>query len=289
MKDILSTAAVSLLALVAGAVSVTAHSAGTEGDTLRVCKDPNNMPFANLAGEGFEDRIAELLARKMGREVEYFTFPQRLGFIRNTLRHKVPGQDYPCDVVMGVPDGWGQVASTKPYYRSTYVLVFAPSRSGLEAVQTEADFLALPDEKLADLKIGIFDRSPGSAWLATHELVESGVPYRSMNPNPDDYPGAMVERDLTDGKIDVAVLWGPIGGFFARQAKTVELRVVPLESEVGVKFDYAMSMGVRRGEPEWKAQIQGLIDDNRAEITAILKDYGVPLLALDAAPASASR
>ncbi len=247
---------------------------------LRVCKDPNNMPFANVKGEGFEDRIAELFARKLGVEVEYFTFPQRLGFIRNTLRNKVPGQDYPCDIVMGVPAGWGQVDSTKPYYRSTYVMVFAPGRSGLEAVQTEDDFLKLPQAKLDALKIGLFDRSPGSAWVAHHGLVESGVPYKTMNPNPDEYPGQIVERDLAEGKIDVAVVWGPVGAYFARRIADPALRVVPLVSEEGVRFDYAISMGVRRGEPEWKAQVEQFLDENQAEIAAILDDYGVPTMAL---------
>lgn len=267
-----------------GAPMLAAHGAGQDGmpnKAFRVCKDPNNMPFANLKGEGFEDRIAELFARQLGTSVEYFTFPQRLGFIRNTLRFKLPGEDYPCDIVMGVPDGWDQVASTKPYYRSTYVLVFAPSRKGLEAIRSEADFLALPPEKLAALKIGVFDRSPGSAWLAHHDLVDSGVPYQSMNPNPDEYPGAVIERDLTDGKVDVVVIWGPVGGYFARKAKDLELRVLPLESEPGVRFDYAMSMGVRRGENEWKARIENLIDANRSEIETILAEYGVPRLSLE--------
>ncbi|MCB1888934.1 MAG: quinoprotein dehydrogenase-associated putative ABC transporter substrate-binding protein [Rhodocyclaceae bacterium] len=250
---------------------------------LRVCKDPNNMPFANLKGEGFEDRIAELFGRKLGVEVEYFTFPQRLGFIRNTLRHKVPGQDYPCDIVLGVPAGWGQVDSTRPYYRSTYVMVFSPERSDLGAVQTEDDFLKLPQAKLDGLKIGIFDRSPGSAWVAHHGLVESGVPYKSMNPNPDEYPGQIVERDLADGKIDVAVVWGPVGAYFAKRVTTTELRVVPLVSEEGVRFDYAISMGVRRGEPEWKARVEQFLDESQAEIAAILDDYGVPTMALDEA------
>jgi len=278
------TSILASLLLAGGLTSASAFGGDNDAmpnKNLRVCKDPNNMPFANMKGEGFEDRIAELFARKMGVEVEYFTFPQRLGFIRNTLRFKIPGQDYPCDIVMGVPAGWGQVASTKPYYRSTYVMVFAPGRSGLDGVRTEADFLKLPQEKLAQLKIGIFDRSPGSAWVAHHGLVDSGVPYKSMNPNPDEYPGQIVERDLAEGKIDVAVVWGPVGAYFAKRVSDPELRVVQLDSESGVQFDYAMAMGVRRGEEAWKAKVESLIDENRDEITAILNEYGVPLLALE--------
>lgn len=287
MRTMLSGLIAALLASVSAAA--IADASAMPNKNLRVCKDPNNMPFANTRGEGFEDRIAELFARKLGVELEYFTFPQRLGFIRNTLRFKIPGQDYPCDIVMGVPAGWGQVASTKPYYRSTYVMVFAPARSGLEAVNTEAEFLALSAERLAQLKIGVFDRSPGSAWMARHGLVDSGVPYKTMNPNPDEYPGQIVERDLASGQIDVAVVWGPVGAWFAKRVTEPMLRVVPLESEIGVQFEYSMAMGVRRGEDAWKSEVERLIDENRAEIAAILDDYGVPQLALEGTDAAAAR
>jgi hypothetical protein len=102
---------------------------------LRVCQDPNNLPFSNLKGEGYENRIAELFARDLKLPVKYYSFPQRLAFIRNTLRYKLPGEDYPCDVVMGVPAGFDQVSATKPYYRSTYALVYARGRS-LDGVKT---------------------------------------------------------------------------------------------------------------------------------------------------------
>lgn len=258
------------------AIGGVAQAQEGERKAFRVCKDPNNMPFSNKKGEGFEDRIAELFAHDLGLPLEQYTFPQRLGFIRNTLRFKLPGEDYPCDIVMGVPAGWGQVMSTKAYYRSTYVLVF-PAVKGLEGVKTEADFLGLPPEKLAQLKIGVFDRSPASQWLARHNLVDAGVPYQMMNANPDYYPGQIVEQDLANGKIDVAVVWGPIGGYFAKRSKgEAPLRVVPLASEPGVQFDYAMAMGVRYGEKAWKEQIEGLIDRNRDKIMAILDEYGVP-------------
>lgn len=244
---------------------------------FRVCKDPGNMPFTNANGEGFEDRIAALFARQLDLPVETYAFPQRLGFIRNTLRFKVPGADYPCDIVMGVPAGFGQVLPTMPYYRSTYVLVF-PAVKELAEVQRAEDFLGLPRETLAALRIGVFDRSPASAWLDRHKLVDSGVPYRLMSPNPDEAPAQLIARDLASGAIDAAVVWGPIGGYLARQAKDMNLRVVPLASEPGVKFDYAMAMGVRFGEKAWKAQIEELITRNRKEIAEILGEFGVPLL-----------
>jgi len=265
------------LALGAGVASAIADDAPAR-KAFRVCKDPNNMPFTNARGDGFEDKIAELFAAELGLPVETYTFPQRLAFVRNTLRYKLPGEDYPCDIVMGVPADFGQVLSTKSYYRSTYVLVF-PAVKGLAGVNSAADFLALPRPTLAGLKIGVFDRSPGSAWLDRHQLVDSGVPYRVMSPNPDEVPADVLARDLASGAIDVAVVWGPIGSYLAREAKDAALRVVPLASEPGVKFDYAMAMGVRFGEKAWKAQVESLIARNQDRIDAILKEYGVPLLA----------
>jgi mxaJ protein len=270
----------------ASAAALAAAQEAPQRQAFRVCKDTNNMPFTNGKGEGFEDRIAALFAAQLGLPVENYAFPQRLGFIRNTLRYKLPGADYPCDIVIGVPAGFEQVLTTKAYYRSTYVLVFAPSK-GLAEVRSESDFLALPRQQLAALKIGIFDRSPASAWMAKHQLVDSGVPYRLMSANMDEFPGQMIERDLAQGVIDVAVVWGPIGGHFARQAKGEALRVVPLVSEHGVQFDYAMAMGVRFGEKEWKAKIETLIDNNRSQIEAILREYGVPLVA-EPAPSRSS-
>lgn len=264
------------LALAGGAPPVAADDAPPR-KAFRVCKDPNNLPFTDAKGDGFEDKIAALFAAQLGLPLESYTFPQRLGFIRNTLRYKLPGKDFPCDIVMGVPADYGQVLPTKPYYRSTYVLVVAPGK-GMDEVRSEADFLALPPEKLAALKIGVFDRSPGSAWLVHHQLVDSGVPYRTMNPNPDEVPGETIARDLASGAIDAAVMWGPVGGYAARQSKDGALRVVPLASEPGVKFDYAMAMGVRFGEKDWKEQIDALIVRNQSEIEAILRDYGVPLI-----------
>jgi mxaJ protein len=230
-----------------------------------------------VPGEGIENRIAELFGKALGLPVAYYSFPQRLAFIRNTLRYKLPGQDYPCDIVMGVPVGFDQVSVTKPYYRSTYALVF-PRGKGMDAVKSSDDFLKLDAARLATMRIGIYDRSPASDWLSKHGLVERGVPYQIMNADPDQYPGEIIEKDLAAGKIDVAIVWGPIAGYFAQRIKSPALAVVPMKSEPGVKFDYQMAMGVRYGEREWKQQIESLIDSKQAEIQAILKDYGVPLV-----------
>ncbi len=200
-----------------------------------------------------------------------------MNFIRNTLRFKLPGEDYPCDIVMGVPVGFDQVSVTKPYYRSTYALVFA-SGKGMDHLKSSEDFLRLDKAKLNSLRIGIYDRSPASEWLSRHDLVEHGVPYQMLNADPQQYPGEIIEKDLAAGKIDVAIVWGPIAGYFAKRVKSPALTVVPMRSEPGVRFDYQMAMGVRYGEREWKQQVEALIDSRQAEIQAILREFGVPLV-----------
>jgi quinoprotein dehydrogenase-associated probable ABC transporter substrate-binding protein len=261
----------SSLALNAAAQDAPARTA------LKVCQDPNNLPFSNVKGEGIENKIAETFGKSMGLPVIYYSFPQRLAFIRNTLKYKLPGSDYPCDIVIGVPADYDQVSATKPYYRSTYAMVF-PKGKGLDGVHSAEDFLKLDPAKLSKLRIGVFDVSPASAWLNKHNLVDRGVPYQTMSADPDQYPGQIIVNDLAQGKIDVAIVWGPIAGYFVQRIKTPEMAIVPLKSEPGVKFDYEMAMGVRYGEREWKKQVEGLIDSNQPQIQAILKEYGVPLV-----------
>jgi mxaJ protein len=254
-----------------------------EADTLqtfRVCQDPNNLPFSNTKGEGFENRIAELFAAELGWKLDYYSFPQRLGFIRNTLRFRLPGEPYRCDVVMGVPAHYDQAAPTRPYYHSVYALV-VPSGRGLDDVKSVEDFLALPRERLQKLRIGVYDRSPASTWLALHGLVDQGVPYPILNADPAFYPGEIVAKDLVGGKIDVAIVWGPIAGFFVKRRPEADLRLIPLHSEPGVRLDYEIAMGVRHGEREWKATLDRLIAENQPKIDAILHDYGIPLVDAD--------
>ncbi len=267
------------LAVVSAAAlgALPAHAETVKPKELRVCQDPNNMPFSNEQAEGFENRIAEVFAKSMGVPVKYYNYPQRFAFVRNTLRYKLPDQDYPCDIMLGVPKGFGQVAGTEAYYRSTYAMVF-PKGKGLDDVKSVEDFLKLDPARLKKLRIGLYDKSPASAWMDKHNLVEQGVPYPTVDVNRDHYPGWLVDKELAAGNIDVAILWGPVAAHYARKVPGVEMVILPMKSEPGVKFDFEIAMGVRHGEPEWRNQIDGLLAKHKAEIDGILKAYHVPLV-----------
>jgi ABC-type amino acid transport substrate-binding protein len=169
------------------------------------------------------------------------------------------------------------VNATKPYYRSTYALVF-PKGTALADVKTGNELFNLPGETQKRLRIGVYDKSPGALWLARHGWEDQAKVYPMLSPNPEQYPGEIIERDLAKGAIDAAIVWGPIAGFYAKRVKSPELVVVPLKSEPGIRFDYEMAMGVRYGEPAWKATIERLIAENQGALTTILRDYNVPLV-----------
>ena len=247
---------------------------------LRVCQDPNNLPFSNLKGEGYENKIAELLAQKLGWTLEYTSFPQRMGFIRNTLRFRLPGEAYRCDLVIGVPADYTLTATTQAYFRSTYALVIR--NDGITTgVRSESEFLALPAIELSKLKIGVHTRSPGSEWLTEHGLIAQAIPYLSLNADPDRYPGEMIERDLAGGRIDAALVWGPIAGYFAARVSSPEMTVIPLQSTQDSHLDFAIAMGMRQEDKAWQARLNALISENRDAILAILRAYRVPLLDAD--------
>jgi quinoprotein dehydrogenase-associated probable ABC transporter substrate-binding protein len=256
---------------------MTAVHAADAPTAFRPCIDPSNLPFANTRGEGLENRIAELFANKLGLPVKSYAFPQRMGFIRNTLRYRLPGEDFRCDIVMGLPAGYDQAWTTVPYYRSTYMLVY-PRGNGLDHVRSGNALVSLPSDVRLSLKIGVYDRSPAATWLAKHGWESQVKLYPIMSPDPEQYAGEIIEKDLAQGRIDAAIVWGPIAGFFARRVRNVDLVLVPLKSEPGVKFDYEIAMGVRYGEREWKQTVERLITDNRAAIGEILREYNVPLV-----------
>lgn len=245
---------------------------------LRVCQDPNNLPFSSRHAPGFENKIAELLARDLGWKLEYTWSPQRMGFIRNTLRSqdRESGR-YKCDLVIGLPVGFELASITKPYYKSTYALVYARGRK-VDGIAKPEDLLKIDRQTLRSLKFGVISETPAVDWLLMNGLIEQTVSYQRQTGDPEQYPGEIVEKDLVAGKLDVAFVWGPIAGYFAKSVKSAELVVVPFSPRPDIKFDYDIAMGVRFGERAWKEQVERLIDRNRTQIRAILTEYGVPLL-----------
>src|SRR5829696_1490406 len=179
----------------------TLACAAPSESVLRVCADPNNMPMSNERGEGYENKIAQQLAGDLERRVEYTFFPQRMGFVRNTLRMRDPAtQQFKCDVIIGVPTGYELTATTKPYMHSTYALLFA-ARPEFDDLASADDLLKMPRARLAALRIGVFGRSPGTDWLLRNGLMERAVVYAPQSGDPAEYPGLTIARDLAAGKI----------------------------------------------------------------------------------------
>lgn len=248
---------------------------------LRVCQDPNNLPFSNRALQGFENKIAALLASDLGWKIEYTWYPQRMGFIRNTLRAKIEDTDtYKCDLVTGVAAGFDMGATTRPYYRSTYAMAYVKGK-GFDQVKTLDDLLKLPAAQRASLRLGVFTGSPVADWLLENGLIDRIVSYQAQTGDPDQYPGQVLEKDLAAGAIDIAFIWGPIAGYFARHADPAAAPIVavPLQERPGVRFEYDIVMATRFGEAAYKQRIDEALARNRGKIDAILAQYGVPLLA----------
>jgi len=232
---------------------------------LRVCADPRNLPFSNEKGEGFENKLGELFAEKLQKKLDYMYFPQATGFVRMTLAaHR-------CDVIMGFPQGDDLVQGTNPYYRTAYALV-AKQGSGLDDVAT------LEDERLKGKHIGIVAGTPPATNMAVNGLMANARPYPLMIDTRIDSSAAAMIEDLTSGEIDAAVLWGPMAGYYAKQASP-PLHVMPLVKETsGPKLAYRIGMGVRPADQNWKRQLNRLIQENQPAINKILLDFGVPLL-----------
>ena len=257
------------------------QSAGAE-PVLRVCADPDNLPLSNSRGEGYENKIAEQLARDLGRQLEYTYFPQRMGFVRNTLRQKDPEtQQFKCDVIIGVPKGYELTATTRPYMRSTYALLFR-HRPEFESLDTADDLLKLGPERLRSLRIGVFGRSPGADWLLRNDLIERAVVYSPQSGDPAENPALTIERELSAERIDLAILWGPMAGFLVGNHSTSPAwRAVPFVPEREIKFDYEISMGVRFGEKEWKDTLDQWIASHEESVRTILASFRVPLVDAD--------
>ncbi|QSA98637.1 quinoprotein dehydrogenase-associated putative ABC transporter substrate-binding protein [Methylococcus sp. EFPC2] len=259
------------------ALSLAPSAQAWEGKTFKVCADPNNPPYSDKKGQGYENKIAELLAKELGKKVEYTWFPQRMGFIRNTLRSQDPEtEEYKCDVIIGMPTGAELVATTQPYYTSTYALVYAKKR-GWDDIESADDLDKLPESRKAKLKIAMYDGSPATTWLLNHKLVDYAVPVRSMTADATVNTAQSLEKDIKDGKLDMAIVWGPIAGYLELHNKG-GFEVIPVKSEEGVKFEFPISIGVRIPDKARKEELNKLIEKNASAIQKILKDYRVPLV-----------
>ncbi|MEO1315725.1 MAG: substrate-binding domain-containing protein [Pseudomonadota bacterium] len=252
----------SLAAPVAWAVDTSNLVSRTQ---FRVCADPANMPFSNEAGEGFENKIAELLAEKLGRELTYTWFPQATGFVRNTLRAAK------CDVIIGYAQGHELVLNTNHYYVSSYVLV-------TKADGPYADVEQLSDPVLKDARLGIVAGSPPATHAARNGLVGRAKPIPLMVDRRHDDPTQLAIDDIVSGETDGALLWGPIAGWYAAEADA-DLKVIPLLREEGPpRLFFRITLGVRQGELTWKRELNSLLRRNQDEIDAILAEYGVPIV-----------
>jgi quinoprotein dehydrogenase-associated probable ABC transporter substrate-binding protein len=231
---------------------------------LKVCADPNNLPFSNDKKEGFENRIAELMGKELGLNVDYAWFPQVIGFVRNTL------QAHLCDLVVGTVAGDEIMQTTNPYYFTTYVMLYR-SDKGLAPEGPQ-------DPRLAGLQLGVVAGTPPADLLTRHDLMVHTKPYALTVDTRFDSPTHEMVQDVADGTIDVGFLWGPIAGYY-RKHDELPLILVPLKSEPGAaRMEYHIAMGVRANEPEWRRRVNAAIIKRQPEITAILRDYGVPLL-----------
>ncbi len=248
-----------------------ASAAEAAPQPLKVCADPNNLPFSNSAGEGFENRIADIVAADMGRTVEYTWWAQRRGFLRNTLKK---GK---CDVVMGVPIDLDMLATTRPYYRSRYVYVYRTD-SGL-------DLHSMRDPRLRDLRIGVNlvgddgTNPPPAHALGRQGIVDNVVGYLVYGDYKDAAPGRPIIDAVADGQIDVAAVWGPLGGYFAREEPT-PLTIAPItdgDSFAPLTFAFSIGMGVRKGDDDLRRTLDDVIARRHQDIQAVLRDYGVPL------------
>ena len=251
-----------------------ADAAASTAGVLRVCADPNNLPFSNRERAGFENEIARLLAHDLGRALEYEWWPQRRGFVRNTLSARK------CDVVLGLPSGYELAELTEPYYTSTYVFV---SRRG-----DRLRLRSLDDPRLRTLRIGLhtigddYAGVPPAQALARRGIVANVVGYSIYG----DYSQPDPPRNLIDavarGDVDVAIAWGPLAGYFAGRAP-VPLVVSPIEAapdrtgEDPLRFPIAI--GVRKGDEALRGALQAALDRRQPEVQQLLAAYDVPLVA----------
>jgi len=238
---------------------------------LRVCADPANLPFSNTKQEGFENKIAEIIADELGVPVEYTWFPQAMGFVRNTLLAKR------CDVIIGTGQGDRDVLNTNHLYRSAYALIYRPD-NGLDGVDS------VHDPRLKGKRMGVVIATPSSTLVAKAGLMANAKPYRLMVDRRHDSPAEEMTKDIREGEVDAGVLWGPIAGYFANKGGKA-LAVVPLVKDTkDSRTGFRITMGVRQSDHEWKRQLNDVIRKRQADIDRVLLEYGVPLIDEDNKP-----
>lgn len=257
-------------------LAIISHNSAA-ADKFRVCADPLHPPYSSKQQDGFENKIASLFAKSLGQELEYYWFPQRIGFIRNTLKAQITGSEqYKCDVVMGLPSGYDFAKTTKPYYRSNYVLVIAKGR-GFDDITQPRQLADLSLRKQESLQIAMFDRGPGTAWLQNQGLLEIGIPYQTMNGDKQNNIAMQIAKDLQVGKINMVIIWGPMAGHIVGQ-NPANYTVLNMRSTAQIKFDFPIAMGVRYGDNKRKDLLNRLIDQHQAQIQTIISQYHIPLL-----------
>ena len=248
-------------------------AAAREPAVLRVCADPNNLPFSNDRLEGFENKLAALVAREMGATVSYTWWAQRRGFFRNTLKAGV------CDVVMGVPTGFEMASPTRPYYRSSYVFVQKADRR--EPVRS------LDDPALKTVRVGVqlagddYANTPPAHALSRRGIVSNVVGFTLYGDYAEPNPPARIVEAVARGDVDVAIVWGPLAGYFSGRQR-VPLRVTPVSPSMDLPFlpfVFDIAVGVRRGNEELRNTIDEILQRRRDEVAKVLDAYGVPRVA----------
>lgn len=255
------------LSLMAGTAEAAGAATGEVVDRskLRVCADPGNLPYSNDKGEGFENKIAELIADELGVPLEYTWFPQTIGFVRMTLAAKR------CDLIIGVATTNELMQNTNPYYRSTYVIVH---RDDLE-LQNGGH---LDDPVFQSARLGIQPRTPVATLVARYGLLTRAKTYKLIVDTRLEKPARAMVEDVAKGEIDAALAWGPLAGYWVKELAP-DLKITPLAPDPGhVRLDFRVSMGIRYNEPDWKHLLNGILEKHKDEIDAILTSYGVPLL-----------
>jgi mxaJ protein len=238
-----------------------------EQAVLRVCADPNNMPFSNEQAQGFENKLAELIAGRLGTKLEYVWWSQRKSFVKNSL------DEGRCDLIMGVPSSLSSLAATRPYYRSTYVFVSRQDRN--------LQVTSLADPRFSEWRIGVHvvgdNYAPPAAALARRGITQNVIGFSLFGENGEANPPRRLIDAVTHGNIDLAIVWGPFAGYFAKQ-EPAALDVVPVSPSMflSIPFTYDISAGVRKGNEALRAEVDRVLENESAAVQQILLEYGVP-------------